>query len=131
MVKVRDKEEEFAKTVIQKYNDKENVEITNDHKKIFKNEVKKEYRKTLKVHSTNLSKLIQKQNSIISEAALSKKVEVYFEASPQTILQLYIIAITNEISTSQIVTICVSVLVTTFGTMSTYLKEPTKVVINL
>ena len=130
MVKVRDNEEEFAKTVIQKYNDKENVEITNDHN-IFKNEVKKEYRKTLKVHSTNLSKLIQKQNSIISEAALSKKVEVYFEASPQTILQLYIIAITNEISTSQIVTICVSVLVTTFGTMSTYLKEPTKVVINL
>ena len=131
MVKVRDNEEEFAKTVIQKYNDKENVEITNDHNNIFKNEVKKVYRKTLKVHSTNLSKLIQKQNSIISEAALSKKVEVYFEASPQTILQLYIIAITNEISTSQIVTICVSVLVTTFGTMSTYLKEPTKVVINL
>ena len=71
---------------------------------------------------------MEKQSTIIEEAALSKKAEVYLEASPQAILQLYIIALNGVVSVSQIISIVVSLTVATFGTMRTYLKEPTKVI---
>ena len=120
---VRQDEDGFGKQVIKDYNERTNVGYG-----FFNKETKARYRKTLKAHSTKLSNLNGKQTAIISEATLSKKAEVYLEASPQAILQLYIIAITGDVSTSQVVTIVVSVLVTTFGTMTTYLKEPTKVI---
>ena len=94
----------------------------------FKYETKKNHRGTLKGHATELSRLIGKQTAIISEATLSKKAEVYLEASPQAILQLYIIAISYKFSINQVATIVSSLLVTTIGTMTTYLKEPTKVI---
>ena len=123
---VREDEDGFGKQVIKEYNEGTNVE---KHLwRMFNEETKKKHRKTLKANSTKLSNLNGKQTAIISEATLSKKAEVYLEASPQAILQLYIIAITGVVSTSQVVTIVVSVLVTTFGTMTTYLKEPTKVI---
>ena len=126
---MRDDEGEFAKTVIEKYYFKENVvkDEKHNHFNVFKNETKQSFRKTLKGNSKNLATLTGQQTAIISEATLSKKAEVYLEASPQAILQLYIIAITGAVSTSQVVTIVVSLLVTTFGTMTTFLKEPTKV----
>ena len=123
---VRDNEDTFAEDVIKEYDEGKNVEEY--YPKVFYDETKKKYRKNLKENSTELSNLTGKQTLIISEATLSKKAEVYLEASPQAILQLYIIAITGAVSPSQIVTIVVSVLVTTFGTMTTYLKEPTKVI---
>ena len=127
--KIRDDEGEFAETVIHKYFVKENVvkDEKHNHFNVFKNETKQNFRKTLKGNSKNLATLTGQQTAIISEATLSKKAEVYLEASPQAILQLYIIAITGAVSTSQVVTIVVSLFVTTFGTMTTFLKEPTKV----
>ena len=126
---IRDEEDKFAKTVIEKFDAKENVvkDEKHNHFNVFKNETKQNFRKTLKGNSKNLATLTGQQTAIISEATLSKKAEVYLEASPQAILQLYIIAITGAVSTSQVVTIVVSLFVTTFGTMTTFLKEPTKV----
>ena len=121
---VRQDEDGFGKQVITEFNEGTNVEWHG----MFNYKTMNKHRKTLKAHSTMLSNLNGKQTAIISEATLSKKAEVYLEASPQAILQLYIIAITGVVSTSQVVTIVVSVLVTTFGTMTTYLKEPTKVI---
>ena len=127
--KIRDGEDEFAQNVIKKYETNENV--VKDEKynffNVFKNETKQSFRKTLKGNSKNVATLTGQQTAIISEATLSKKAEVYLEASPQAILQLYIIVITGLYTKSQIITIVISVLVTTFGTMTTYLKEPTKV----
>ena len=125
--KIRDREDEFARTVIEKFNDKENVVKERQFFNVFNNEAKQSFRKTLKGNSKNVATLTGQQTAIISEATLSKKAEVYLEASPQAILQLYIIAITGAVSTSQVVTIVVSLFVTTFGTMTTFLKEPTKV----
>ena len=122
--KARDDVEDFGKNFI-----KENGEKANN--KILDNESKHNYRKTLKGHSSKLSKLMEKQSAIIEEAALSKKAEVYLEASPQAILQMYIIAINGIVSISQIISIVVSLTVATFGTMRTYLKEPTKVIYSL
>ena len=123
---VRQDEDGFGKEVNKEYNEGTNVE--GNWPRRFNEETKEKHRKTLKANSTKLSNLNRRQAAIISEATLSKKAEVYLEASPQAILQLYIIAITGVVSTSQVVTIVVSVIVTTFGTMTTYLKEPTKVI---
>ena len=127
--KIRDDEGEFAKNVIEKFDAKENVvkDEKHNHFNVFKNETKQSFRQTLKGNSKKLSASTGRQTAIISEATLSKKAEMYLEASPQFILQLYIIAITGAFRTTQVVTIVVSLLVTIFGTMTTFLKEPTKV----
>ena len=122
--KVRDDVEDFGKNFI-----KENGKKANP--KILDNKTKLGYRKSLKGYSSKLSKLMEKQSAIIEEAALSKKAEVYLEASPQAILQLYIIALNGVVSISQIISIVVSLTVATFGTIRTYLKEPTKVIYSL
>ena len=122
--KVRDDVEDFGKNFI-----KENGKKANP--KILDNKTKLGYRKSLKGYSSKLSKLMEKQSAIIEEAALSKKAEVYLEASPQAILQLYIIALKGDVSISQIISIVVSLTVATFVTIRTYLKEPTKVIYSL
>ena len=119
-------QDKFADDVVEEYDEGTNVEKTGW--KIFKNKTKKTHRRTLKGHATELSRLIGNQTAIIREATLSKKAEVYMEASPQAILQLYIIAISYEFSFNQVATIVSSILVTTIGTMTTYLNEPTKVI---
>ena len=124
---VRAAQEKFADNVVEEYDEGRNVEKEGFSRK-FNDKTKKTHRRTLKGHTTELSRLIGNQTAIISEATLSKKAEVYLEASPQAILQLYIIAISYEFSINQIATIISSVLVTTIGTMTTYLKEPTKVI---
>ena len=120
-------QDKFADDVIKEYNKGKNVENYPGIRR-FNDETKKSHRGTLKGHATRLSKLIGNQTAIIREAILSKKAEVYLEASPQAILQLYIIAISYEFSFNQVATIVSSILVTTIGTMTTYLKEPTKVI---
>ena len=120
-------QDKFADDVVEEYDEGTNVELHNGFRK-FNYETKKNHRRTLKGHATELSRLIGNQTAIISEATLSKKAEVYLEASPQAILQLYIIAISYEFSFNQVATIISSILVTTIGTMTTYLEEPTKVI---
>ena len=118
-------------TVNEKFDAKENVVKERRVFNVFNNEAKQSFRKTLKGNSKNVATLTGKQTAIISEATLSKKAEVYLEASPQATLQLYIIVITGLYTKSQIITIVISMLVTTFGTMTTFLKEPTKVINHL
>ena len=117
--KVRDDVEDFGKNFI-----KENGKKANP--KILDNKTKLGYRKSLKGYSSKLSKLMEKQSTIIEEAALSKKAEIYLEASPQAI-----IALKGVVSISQIISIVVSLTVATFVTIRTYLKEPTKVIYSL
>ena len=121
-------QDKFADDVIKECNKGTNVENDKYGFKKFNDDTKKNHRGTLKEHATELSRLIGKQDAIIKESTLSKKAEVYLEASPQAILQLYIIAISYEFSFNQVATIVSSILVTTIGTMTTYLKEPTKVI---
>ena len=127
IITVRAVQDEFADDVGREYDQGTNV-VQVGSKRKFNSETTSNHRDTLKGHSTELSRLIENQTAIISEATLSKKAEVYLEASPQAILQLYIIAISYEFSFNQVATIVSSILVTTIGTMTTYLKEPTKVI---
>lgn len=131
IIKVRDDEDKFGGEVIEEFKEGTNVILKDNFFNVFNEETKQKHRKTLKRHSTAVYDLTEKQTAIINDATLSKKAEIYLESLPQAILQLYIIAISNDISGSQVVTIVSSILVATLGTMRTYLNEPTKVNFNL